>query len=292
VDAPTIGSTPSSTAPPGGAGGTTTTTTPGGPPPASLTPDQVEAYLRYNRTPGTMTTTDLLAALRPLVDSGFTAQEVAILGMGRFPVAGEAQYRDDWLEPRTTPTPHLHQGTDIFAAFDVPVRSPADGIVRLAEEGAGGRAVYVTEPDGTFYYLAHLSAFAPGLASGDRVRVGQVVGYNGDSGNARGGAPHVHFQYHPRGGAPVNPKPLLDQWLAEALAAVPALLAPYRSAPVRVPVAAYSMLRQFEHGLFSSPARPSVGPQQVIERVLDPLTPAPLSGALADRSDGGSTTRT
>ncbi len=170
-------------------------------------------------------TASLLAAVEPLVDMGMAPQEAIGLGFGRFPIGGYATFVDDWWYPRFTPTFHLHQGTDIFAAHGTPVRSPVDGVLKQGNGAVGGLAAYVTQPDGTYFYLAHLSAFAPGQSTGQRVEVGDIVGFVGDSGNAAGGAPHVHMQIHPRGGPPVNPKPYLDQFISEALAAVPQLIA-------------------------------------------------------------------
>ncbi len=177
-------------------------------------------------------------------------------GMGRFPVAGEAYFRDDFLEFRAGPPAHGHQGTDIWAGFDAPVRSPADGVIRFEEGGLGGLAAYVTEPDGTFYYLAHLNGYAPGLRSGMPVTTGQLIAYNGDSGNAKGGPPHVHFEIHPGGGGAVNPKPILDRWLADALAAARGLVASYlpTSAGGR-PVTAVGMARHFDGGLLMTGTR-------------------------------------
>jgi hypothetical protein len=84
--------------------------------------------------------------------------------------------------------------------------------------------------DGTYYYLAHLAGIAPGLVDGATVRTGDVVGYVGDSGNARGGLPHVHFEVHPGGGGPVDPKPVLDRYLDDAIAAAPDVVAAYAEA--------------------------------------------------------------
>ena len=162
--------------------------------------------------------------------------------MGRFPVGGVAEYSDDWLAARSTPCFHLHTGTDVFAARGTPVRAPADGVLRFNEEPVGGRVAYVTEADGTYYYMAHLDSFAA-LTSGTRVGLGQVVGFVGDSGNASG--THVHLQVHPRGGAPVNPKPFLDRWLDEAMGVLSNRAA---SMDVSLPraVAAIDRLRSFE----------------------------------------------
>src|SRR5689334_8043171 len=79
----------------------------------------------------------LLEALQPLVDHGMTPTQAAIDGFGRFPVAGNANFTDDWLNPRFTPIFHLHEGTDIFAPMGSPVRSPVDGVLRHASGGAG-----------------------------------------------------------------------------------------------------------------------------------------------------------
>lgn len=176
------------------------------------------------------------------------------MGMGRFPVAGPANYRDDWLDPRFGPPFHLHQGTDIFAERGTPVISPADGTVRFEEGGLGGRAVYVTAADGTYYYMAHVNGYERSLYAGAPVSQGQVVAYVGNTGNAEGGAPHLHFEIHPGGGAATNPKPILDQWLSEALEGAPALLA---SLGVDVPRAVTSagLLRRFDEGELAGSGR-------------------------------------
>lgn len=158
------------------------------------------------------------------LSSSLNGADTFAAGLGRFPVAGIARYSNDWMAPRYTPCFHLHQGTDIFAARGTPVRAPTNGVVSFTEEAVGGKSVYVREANGTFYYLAHLDRFAR-IPAGSRVSQGQVVGFVGSTGNADGGAPHVHLQVHPRGGGPINPKPLLDRWLDEAAAGVPKLAA-------------------------------------------------------------------
>lgn len=256
--------------------------------PPRLDPGQVDRMLRSRDRTGASTTAALVRALEPLTALGMTQAEALVLGMGRLPLLGVANWTDDWLDFRAGPPPHQHMGTDLFAAFDVPVRAPAAGVVRFEDAGLGGKAATVTAPDGTYYFMAHLSGFAPDLRSGAAVEQGRVVGFNGDSGNARGGAPHVHFEVHPGGGAAVNPKPILDAWLAEALAAAPALVASFF--PAGSGDAGDGRLPQIlvSTGLtrrFSTPPRP--GPARTRadfgRAVLRPLTPSALA-ALLDRS--------
>ena len=210
-----------------------------------------------NRSGG-RSTKPLLDALRPMQDLGLTAEEAAIAGFGHFPVAGMADYRDDWWEARFGPPFHLHQGTDIFGARGTPVRAPYAGVVRFEDGGLGGKGAYVTQPDGTFYYMAHLDGFAKNLSNGKAVKQGDVIGYLGDSGNARGGTPHVHFEIHPRGGGAVNPKPILDQWLNEAINNASALLAA-NSVGVSRAVTGAGVLRRFD-GQSPTTASRAVGP--------------------------------
>ena len=238
----------------------------------------MRSYLDAASKSGTNnSTTALLEALRPLYDLGLSADEVVAKGFGRFPLGGQAVFRDDFGEYRIGPPEHPHGGTDIFAPFNTPVRAPAAGVVTFAQEGLGGKAAYVTEPDGTWYYLAHLNGFAPGLVPGSTVVVGQVIGFNGDSGNAKGGPPHVHFEVHPKGGAGVNPKPLLDRWLEEAIAGVPELLAPFRQASR--PLAAIGVARAFDRRLRAEPPPAdslTVDDGALAEAFVSPLTPLPL----------------
>lgn len=239
--APPVG-TPAAGAPkPGPAPGPTTTTTtrPG------VIPPEFAAIINSVRRTGGRTTAALLDALRPLQDLGMTAEEAAIVGFGHFPVAGLADYRDDWLEARFGPPFHLHEGTDIFAARGTPVRAPFNGVVRFEDAGLGGKGAFVTEPDGTYYYMAHLDSFSKKIASGAAVKQGDVIGFLGDSGNAQGGSPHVHFEVHPRGGAAVNPKPLLDAWLTDAINSASGLLAA-NSVGVSRAVTGAGALRRFD----------------------------------------------
>ncbi|MBW3620636.1 MAG: peptidoglycan DD-metalloendopeptidase family protein [Actinobacteria bacterium] len=120
-------------------------------------------------------------------------------------------FRDTWGHPRSGG--RRHKGTDVFSYHGAPVYAFNGGrIQRLNNSGLGGISVYLWGEDGNLYYYTHLDDYAPGLHVGKYVEAGEMIAYNGDTGNARGGAPHVHFQLHPGGGAPVNPYP----WLAAA----------------------------------------------------------------------------
>ncbi len=104
-----------------------------------------------------------------------------------------------------------HAGVDIFARRGTPVRSATPGIVTAVREGGlGGRQVWVQGPAGERYYHAHLDSWREGLARGEVVDVGTVLGYVGDTGNARGTPPHLHWGIYGADGA-YDPLPLLRE---------------------------------------------------------------------------------
>lgn len=112
----------------------------------------------------------------------------------RVPVEGvrAADVPDSFHERRGTGE---HQALDILAPRGTRVLAAADGrVVKLFESRAGGHTVYVVEPGGRFMlYYAHLDGYRPGLAEGQAVRAGDVLGTVGSTGNASPAAPHLHF---------------------------------------------------------------------------------------------------
>lgn len=107
-----------------------------------------------------------------------------------------------------------HAGVDIFAARGTPVRSATFGIVSdLRDSGLGGRQVWVLGPARERYYYAHLDGWREGLVRGEVVQPGTVLGYVGDTGNAKGTPPHLHWGIYGAEGA-YDPLPLLRRHVA------------------------------------------------------------------------------
>jgi peptidoglycan hydrolase CwlO-like protein len=109
------------------------------------------------------------------------------------PVDSPHAYSDDFGQPRgTTSPPHPHAGNDIFAPKGTPIRAPFPGTAADTSGGLGGMAVTVYGAYG-YVYNAHLSRMGT-LGS---VATGTVIGYVGNTGDARGGPTHDHFEWHP-----------------------------------------------------------------------------------------------
>lgn len=128
-----------------------------------------------------------------------------------FPMAGPTNFTDDWLYAR--PGGRYHQGIDLFAARGTPIVAIADGTLsRVGWNTLGGWRLWLRDTNGTDYYYAHFDRFAPAAREGAQVSRGTVIGYNGDSGSARGTPPHLHLEIHPGGGGPVRPWPYVTSW--------------------------------------------------------------------------------
>lgn len=186
------------------------------------------------------TTAKLIEIMTPLTNLGVPVDHAMIRAAPPFPVAGFSWFTDDWMFPRYVPTPHLHEGTDIFAESGTPIVASGPGhVAALNQTPVGGIVAWVVGDDGNTFYYAHLLAYADGLQAGQRVDAGTVIGYVGNSGNAITTSPHLHFEIHPairdrRGGIiqagvtlgptgwahsntpATNPKPYLDAWLIDA----------------------------------------------------------------------------
>ena len=122
------------------------------------------------------------------------------------PVAGPNSFIDSWGFPRSGG--RTHEGTDIMAAFGTPVVAIVTGTITYAGYGSSaGNWLQLSGDDGNGYWYMHNQE---NLVSGGRVTVGQQIATVGNTGNASGGPPHVHFEYHPGGGGPVNPYSLLS----------------------------------------------------------------------------------
>lgn len=137
-----------------------------------------------------------------------TRTSFAATGDWMCPVQGARAFTNDWGDPRGGGR-RRHQGTDILAARGTPVVAPVSGTVRSASSANGGLSFYLNGSDGIRYFGAHLDSYA---GRSGAVRQGDVIGTVGTSGNARGGPPHLHFEMHPGGGAPVNPYPTVRKY--------------------------------------------------------------------------------
>lgn len=140
---------------------------------------------------------------------GAKVQRFGKYGSFTLPIAGPTAFVNSWGAPRSGG--RRHKGTDVMASCGAPVVAVTDGTLQnLHSGGLGGIMAYERAGNGDVFFYAHLRSYANGAANGKKVGVGQLIGYNGNTGDARGGPCHVHFEFHPGGGSPVNPYPLLN----------------------------------------------------------------------------------
>lgn len=160
----------------------------------------------------------LVVAAMAFWNSPWAAAPKMLWTLSRMPPATQLPVPVEGVRPRqiadTFGAPRgrdrTHAGIDIFGKRGTPVRSATPGVVAdIRDSGLGGRQVWVIGPGRERYYYAHLEDWADGLARGQVVRPGDLLGHVGDSGNAKGTPPHLHWGIYGADGAR-DPLPLLQ----------------------------------------------------------------------------------
>ena len=140
-----------------------------------------------------------------------------------FPVQGAVRFYDDFGNCRGTNCSRRHEGNDLMGSKLQRLVAARDATVRwmrLDGSGNGGNLLSLRDSAGWEYWYIHINndnpgtddgaggrrwAIAPGISVGTKVKAGQFIAYLGDSGNAEGTAPHLHFEIHRPDGTPINP---------------------------------------------------------------------------------------
>jgi hypothetical protein len=155
-----------------------------------------------------------------------TAHAASVPVLTAFPVVGNVHYIDDFGAPRPGGT---HKGNDIMSIRHQPaVAFEAGTVERWAHpnQAVPSCMLVLHGKSGMEYWYIHLNndrgstndndagcskAYAPGLRNGQHVRRGQLVGFVGDSGDANGIQPHLHFEIHRPSGRAIDPYTYLNK---------------------------------------------------------------------------------
>jgi murein DD-endopeptidase MepM/ murein hydrolase activator NlpD len=115
-----------------------------------------------------------------------------------FPIVGDVSWGDSYGVPRPDVPSGWHHGDDLFAPLGAPVVAVSDGTIsEVGWEKLGGWRLWLTNAAGDSFYYAHLSGYTRLALHATQVRAGEVLGFVGNTGDADGGATHLHFEIHP-----------------------------------------------------------------------------------------------
>jgi len=145
-------------------------------------------------------------------------------GMFPVPLHHNYSYKNTWGDARGFGGRRIHEGTDIFANYGVPVRATAYGVVEMKGWNRyGGWRIGIRDINNIYHYFAHLNGFEKGVKVGQVVKPGDVVGYVGATGYGPPGTsgkfpPHLHYgMYRDNGHSEwsFDPYPHLRKWERE-----------------------------------------------------------------------------
>lgn len=162
-------------------------------------------------------TTTATAETKKERDTEFAARAKALFAplngtMLQMPVVGVRPFElaNSWGNARDGGK-RKHKGIDIFAPKGTGIVAVADGIISyLGEQPKGGNCLWLTTENGSSFYYAHLDRWAAGLYEGMEVRAGDLLGYVGNTGNAKYTPSHLHFGVN-ENDEMVNPYPILTR---------------------------------------------------------------------------------
>jgi peptidase M23-like protein len=155
-----------------------------------------------------------------------TANAAEVPDVTAFPVVGNVHYIDDWHDARPG---GWHEGNDIMSIRHQPAVAFEKGWIEKWSHASGAVPscmLVLHGRSGMVYWYIHLNndkgpgndndagcrkAYAPGLRYHDRVNRGELVGFVGDSGDANGIQPHLHFEVHKPSGRPIDPFQYLNK---------------------------------------------------------------------------------
>lgn len=186
---------------------------------------------RYQRQYGVVAAFLMAATLATTIASAPAPAEASDQDLPLiFPVVGEVRYSDTWGACRGSGCSRRHEGNDLMSAKMTPVVAVADGYIKMVNWSSNPNdmnpdrccTIALKHDDGWESWYIHLNndtpgtddgtqwGIAEGIVPGVRVVAGQLIGWVGDSGNAEGTAPHLHYEYHQPDGTPINPNPYLN----------------------------------------------------------------------------------
>ncbi|PUB08232.1 M23 family metallopeptidase [Paenisporosarcina sp. OV554] len=140
------------------------------------------------------------------------------------PVGNDYSYRSTWGSSRGWGGRRMHEGTDLYASYGVPVRSTTYGVIEvMGWNDFGGWRIGIRDIHNTYHYFAHLSHFNKGVKEGHIVEPGMIIGYVGSSGYGKKGTsgkfpPHLHYGMYKFNGRiewAYDPFPSLKHWEIE-----------------------------------------------------------------------------
>ena len=186
----------------------------------SIGPEPASSAERPNEKRGRSRESERKLPPRPVyrstMEAGVDETDLDALWARRLMVPVNGFSRDGLRDTYTAPRggDRNHRAIDLLVPAGTPVLAADDQIIgRLGDTPLGGTVIYASDFAAHFvYYYAHLQAYRSGLAVGDTVARGEVIGYVGSTGNASPNEPHLHFQVMKRGpgrawrdGPPINP---------------------------------------------------------------------------------------